>query len=890
MAQIFGLETLGKITKLNDYTIQLDSSIIQLGGKEYNISSIVLDIRNTGLNGLDTGTIESDTLYGLFAVLNSNQVFLVASKENTPSGYNIFKLLGRFRTGNDSLVNFIVTDYLDNIKNSQLSKTVLSNGLSLSLRDFIDISKINNDQITTESSFFIKQLNQPSAGVSDRFGRSIAIYGDFIAVGSPFGDFGGTDRGEVLIFEKNRGGNDNWGLVTTLRSPNASNQDNFGNSVALYENILVVGARLDDGSGENISNAGEAYVFGPSGLNNWVLIKVLNSPNQSVDDFFGSSVAIYNDYIVVGAPNDDGATEAISNAGEAYVFKKDQGGINNWGLIKTLNSPNESVDDLFGSSVAIYEDYIVIGAPNDDGATEAINNTGEAYVFKKDQDGTDNWGLIKTLNSPNESVGDLFGSSVSIHGDYIVIGAPNDDGATEAINNTGEAYVFKKDQGGMGNWGLIKTLNSPNESVGDLFGSSVAIYKDYIVVGAYFDEGSTEAIFNAGEAYVFKKNQGGMDNWGLIKTLNSSNQSPDDNFGISVAIYDDYIVVGADGDDGLAESTEGAGEAYVFKLNSIPKSSSKALSWSHDNKLLTVAHETSPFISTYEVNNNIFNKLSDPSVLPTGNPNDCKFTNDSRFLAVAHATSPFITIYEKNNLTFNKLSNPVSLPTNTAFSCSWSPNSRFLAVGQLLSPFINIYERVDRAFTRLANPSTLPSGNGRDVGFSPNGKFLAVAHLSFPYLTIYEISNSSFIKIANPPILPTSNLFTLSWSPSGNYLAVAGNFTLVVYKVIGSTFNAIYSINPNDNCNKIFWSIDEKIFGVCLSGTPSIRFYKIDNDLVNPQSTILDSIFGVNGASWSQDNRFLGVVNSFEPYLNIYETSAKKPMVTEKNLKVVSIK
>ena len=72
--------------------------------------------------------------------------------------------------------------------------------------------------------------------------------------------------------------------------------------------------------------------------------------------------------------------------------------------------------------------------------------------------------ILKTLNSPNESDSDTFGYFVAVDGDYMVVGAQTDDGSTDSINNAGEAYVFKKDEGGVDNWGLIKTLNSPNEN------------------------------------------------------------------------------------------------------------------------------------------------------------------------------------------------------------------------------------------------------------------------------------------------------------------------------------------------------------------------------------------------------------------------------------------
>ena len=358
----------------------------------------------------------------------------------------------------------------------------------------------------------------------------------------------------------------NINLLNQLNSNNENSNDQFGYSVAIDGDYIVVGANRDDGAGDSVIDTGEAYVFkrNQGGANNWGLVKVLNSDNENVGDYFGSSVAISGDYIVVGAYIDDGAGDSVLSAGEAYVFKKDEGGVDNWGLIKVLNSDSENIGDNFGISTAISGDYIVVGAWRDNGT--GVFQAGEVYVFKKDEGGVDNWGLIKTLNSNNENSGDNFGSSVAIDGDYIVVGAGNDDGSGDSTSNAGEAYVFKKDEGGVDNWGLIKTLNSNNESSGDNFGSSVAISGDYIVVGTGNDSGAGDSTSNAGEAYVFKKDEGGVDNWGLIKVLNSDNENSFDRFGWSVTIDGDYIVVGAYGDDGSGDSLNDAGEAYIFRI------------------------------------------------------------------------------------------------------------------------------------------------------------------------------------------------------------------------------------------------------------------------------------------------------------------------------------
>ena len=385
--------------------------------------------------------------------------------------------------------------------------------------------------------------------------------------------------------ESSTGGSDSFSLTKTLISPNENVNDKFGDSIIFDENYIVVSADFDDGSNDNIANAGEVYVFkkDEGGFDNWGINKILNSPNQSISDYFGQSISKYENYIVVGSSHDGGVSDTLTRAGEVYVFKRYNDPTGNWGLIKIINLPDEINYKYFGHKVAIFGDYIVV---------LSTRSPDQIHIFKKDEGGFDNWGLLKTITLPSSFTSTIFFnhdclfigcesgiclykkdeggvdnwgltntisvvsnfSSFSVSGDYIVVGKNDDKGSNDQITLAGEAYVYKKDEGGVDNWGLIKTLNSPNESLYDFFGSSVSIDGDYIVVGSHADDGSTDEIINAGEAYVYKKDEGGVDNWGLIQTLNSPNENEHGFFGLAVVISGNYIVVG-----------DGAERVYLFK-------------------------------------------------------------------------------------------------------------------------------------------------------------------------------------------------------------------------------------------------------------------------------------------------------------------------------------
>ena len=151
-----------------------------------------------------------------------------------------------------------------------------------------------------------------------------------------------------------------------------------------------------------------------------------------------------------------------------------------------------------------------------------------------------------------------FGLSVAVDGDYALVGAPGEDGNG---TNSGAAYLFLQSQGGLDGWGQIKKLVASDADDDDVFGVSVAVSGDYALVGAEGEDGSGSM---RGAAYLFYRNQGGADNWGEVKKLVASDAANDDGLGYSVAMDGDYLVVGADGEDGAGTNR---GAAYLFYRN-----------------------------------------------------------------------------------------------------------------------------------------------------------------------------------------------------------------------------------------------------------------------------------------------------------------------------------
>src|SRR6202011_4377958 len=224
----------------------------------------------------------------------------------------------------------------------------------------------------TESWGPVQEIPAPN-GISS-FGQSVGIDGDTLVVGANTSN----NVGATYIFERNQGGTENWGQVTALATSDAAPSDQFGFSVGISADTVVVGAL-----GKN-SGAGAAYIFerNQGGAETWGQVKELTAGDAVVSDQFGFAVGINIDTVVIGAENKSVGT------GAAYIFERNQGGAENWGQVKELTAGDAVVSDQFGFAVGINIDTVVIGAENKN------VGTGAAYIFARNQGGVKNWGQV----------------------------------------------------------------------------------------------------------------------------------------------------------------------------------------------------------------------------------------------------------------------------------------------------------------------------------------------------------------------------------------------------------------------------------------------------------------------------------------------------------------
>ena len=319
--------------------------------------------------------------------------------------------------------------------------------------------------------------------------------------------------------------------------------DFFGRSIAVDGNTMIVGVPQDDEAG---GNAGAVYVFVESG-GNWTLeAKLIPShPNGLADDLFGESVAIDGDTAIIGAPIANGGEP---RSGAAYVFTR-SGGV--WTQQQRV-SPGVFQEN-FGQAVAISDTSFIVGAP-----TQGLGS-GSAYVFT-DNGGT--WTQQSQLAPDDGAVNDRFGSAVDIDGDTAVAGARFADGA---VPDEGAAYVFTRSGAA---WSQQAKLEASDGAGGDLFGQSIAVDGTVVVIGAPRADSTTimaagpmdDTGADSGVSYVFS---GAGANWTETAILVASDEAGTDQFGTDVDVEGGRIIVGSAGDSSLFGSAEGSVFAFA---------------------------------------------------------------------------------------------------------------------------------------------------------------------------------------------------------------------------------------------------------------------------------------------------------------------------------------
>ncbi len=343
----------------------------------------------------------------------------------------------------------------------------------------------------------LQKLGAFDAETGDWFGHSVDMTYDGTAssvaiIGAYRDPEAGVDAGSAYVYRYDPSF-DTWVHEQKLLASNAATGDEFGRrSIAIAGNVAVVGASRHDGAADN---SGSAYVFRfDPGTQEWNEEQELTASDASELAGFGVSVCVSDDVIIVGAWGD---SEVALRGGAAYVFRYDTK-LEQWIEQQKLVASDAAGNDQFGNDVALSGDVVVIGAnARDEGAVD----TGAAYVFRYDSDLLE-WLEEQKLTADDGDFQDLLGWAVAVDepfpGTHVaVLGARFDD---SAASNAGSAYVFRYDSI-SGTWLEEQELTAADAAASDLLGTSVSIDGDLIAIGA---ENAAAATPNSGTGYVFR--------------------------------------------------------------------------------------------------------------------------------------------------------------------------------------------------------------------------------------------------------------------------------------------------------------------------------------------------------------------------------------------------
>ena len=262
----------------------------------------------------------------------------------------------------------------------------------------------------------------------------------------------------------------------------------------------------------------------------------------------------------------------------------------------------------------------------------------------------------------------------------------------------------------------------------------------------------------------------------------------------------------------------------------LPTSDSYAVKFSKDGKYIAVGSLNSPFIFMYERSGDVISQASIPSQITNGS-NSFDFNNDSTLMAVANSSSPYITLYSISGGLFSKLPDLSQLPSGRANSVSISWDGNYLAVAFEVSPYLMIYKKNGATYEAISGAiSSAPAGNSTCVSFSQDGQYLAVSHANAPYLTIYKKNGDSFEKLNSPVELPSGTGRSVSFSSNANYLAVGHNTSpfLTIYSRSGDVFTKVQnpSTLPPNTANGVSFIADGSFLAVAHSSSPFLTIYK----------------------------------------------------------------
>jgi hypothetical protein len=479
------------------------------------------------------------------------------------------------------------------------------------------MSSLLGHTLTAERANRIAQMAYVKAsntGVDDLFGYSVARSGDTLAVtavwesgGSP-GIDGPQDNddalhsGAVYVFHRENG---SWVQEAYIKASNPGAEDEFGRSMALDGETLVVGAPNEssaasgvngDQSDDGMFASGAAYVFRRV-EGSWAQEAYLKASNPDAGDRFGWFVKVVDDLAVIGAPHESSAATGIDgdqlnnnapDSGAAYAFRCTNG---IWAQEAYIKATNTHPGSGFGWNMALSDELLAVGAPGESGGSTGVNGdqsdlsapqSGAVYGLRH---GSGSWSHVDYIKASNTHPVSGFGWTVAMSGRTLAVGAPAEWSSSSGVGGaqddfsapfSGAVYVFR---GGAGAWEQEAFIKASNAESFDQFGAKVVVSNDRLAVTALGEDSGSggidgdESDNSAGESgavYLFARRGR---RWQQAAYIKPAYPAPFYAFGYGVAMHGQDLLIGAPQEDGsstgingdqLDLNTESSGALYEF--------------------------------------------------------------------------------------------------------------------------------------------------------------------------------------------------------------------------------------------------------------------------------------------------------------------------------------
>ncbi|MGD9054819.1 MAG: hypothetical protein PVF38_01695 [Desulfobacterales bacterium] len=398
-----------------------------------------------------------------------------------------------------------------------------------------------------------QKLTATDAAAEDQFGTSVSLNGNTIIVGTPLDNLGTAfDAGSVYVFIRDQTAFLNpWTQRQRLTASNARAGDRLGASVSIDANTILAGAPRADFAGSD--DSGAAYVFTrESASADFSQVQILRARIASSDSQFGTSVFVDGPTALIGAPGTRSFT--ATDAGAAYFFAREALS-GDWRQQQELTGSSPEALAEFGEAVGLDAATAIIGSAKRNQGTATFAGTAFVFVLEPEDDEISQETDI--LTAANAAANDAFGSAVGLSGDNTLIGIPDADPGGDL--NAGEVSAFERNANTQVFDDEV-TLTSGDKSPFDAFGAAVSLDADIAVIAAPDD--NVDGDDNAGSAYVFNRNLDTGDWDQAVKLTAGADVTAFDNFGAAVAIDDDIILIGVPADD--PNGIPNAGSAFLF--------------------------------------------------------------------------------------------------------------------------------------------------------------------------------------------------------------------------------------------------------------------------------------------------------------------------------------